>query len=133
MKKNFGLIGYPLSHSFSPKYFEEKFQTEKITDAEYKLFPIENLQEFPELLKKEPSLCGLNVTIPHKEKIIPFVSKYAKELESNIELVEKFVGMYVNEFTLDYGTIGKIAIKKLYQMAYKEGHITKMPVLDFVE
>lgn len=75
MKKIFGLIGYPLSHSFSPQYFEKKFQTEKITDAEYKLFPLENINDFPQLLKKNSALCGLNVTIPHKEKIIPFLDE----------------------------------------------------------
>ncbi len=72
--KLYGLIGYPLGHSFSEKFFSEKFAAEKI-DAQYKLFPLENIDSFPGLLKKEPTLCGLNVTIPYKEKIIPFLSE----------------------------------------------------------
>lgn len=64
--KHFGLIGYPLSHSFSKRYFTEKFEKEKITDASYKLFPLEDIDDLPELLKNNPTLCGLNVTIPHK-------------------------------------------------------------------
>lgn len=69
----------------------------------------------------------------NKEKVLPCVSKYARELEGNKDLVEKFVTMYVNSFTLDYGIQGKLAIKKLYQMALSEGLIKKMPRLDFVE
>lgn len=73
--KTFGLIGYPLSHSFSEKYFQNKFQKENIRNAEYRLFPLKNISEFTDLLKNNPSLCGLNVTIPYKEKIIPFLDQ----------------------------------------------------------
>ncbi len=48
-------------------------------------------------------------------------------------LIDKFVSMYVNQFTVDYGNIGKIAIRKLYQMAFEDGLINKIPKLDFVE
>ncbi|MFW5944606.1 MAG: shikimate dehydrogenase family protein [Bacteroidota bacterium] len=68
--KTYGLIGYPLSHSFSPGYFKEKFEREQI-DAVYKSFPLEDIAEFPTLIEQNPDLCGLNVTIPYKEKIIP--------------------------------------------------------------
>lgn len=69
--RTFGLIGYPLSHSFSAGYFARKFEKEQIMDARYLLFPLPDLSAFPELLKKEnPS--GLNVTIPFKEQIMPF-------------------------------------------------------------
>ena len=68
----FGLIGFPLSHSFSEKYFAEKFQKEKISDAEYKLFPLEKIKLLPELISSHPDLRGLNVTIPYKEKVIPY-------------------------------------------------------------
>jgi shikimate dehydrogenase len=64
--KNYGLIGFPLSHSFSKKYFTEKFIAEKITDAAYDLYPLENIDELPGLLHANPNLCGLNVTIPTK-------------------------------------------------------------------
>ena len=74
-KKLFGLIGYPLSHSFSKNYFSEKFEKEGILDCYYELFPIEHINNFPQLISENVSLCGLNVTIPYKEKIIPFLTE----------------------------------------------------------
>lgn len=71
--RTFGLIGYPLSHSFSKKYFTEKFAREGIQDAIYELFPLETIQSFPDLMAQQPGLCGLNVTIPYKEAVIPFL------------------------------------------------------------
>lgn len=71
--KLFGLIGYPLSHSFSKKYFTDKFEREKLDDCQYELFPIPSLNELPALLKEKPGLAGLNVTIPYKRAVIPFL------------------------------------------------------------
>jgi shikimate dehydrogenase len=71
--RKFGLIGYPLGHSFSKKYFAEKFAREKIIDCSYENFPIETIRKFPELLKSNPDLCGINVTIPYKTQILEFV------------------------------------------------------------
>ena len=71
----FGLIGFPLTHSFSEKYFAEKFLRENISDANYKLFPIDSIERFPELITGNPNLVGLNVTIPYKEKVIPFLDE----------------------------------------------------------
>lgn len=71
--KQYGLIGYPLSHSFSKKYFAEKFEKEKISDVNYELFPIENIDELPALIKKHPNMCGLNVTIPHKLSVLKYL------------------------------------------------------------
>lgn len=68
----FGLVGYPLSHSFSPGYFTKKFREAKI-DAEYRLFPLEDIQHFPALIEGYPQLSGLNVTIPYKEMVIPYL------------------------------------------------------------
>lgn len=76
--KTFGLIGYPLSHSFSQKYFSEKFSNEKI-DARYLNFAIENISEFPGLLNQHHYLAGLNVTIPYKQQIIPFLNELDSE------------------------------------------------------
>lgn len=73
--RTYGLIGYPLSHSFSPAFFSEKFKREKIRNAEYKLFPLKKIQDFPCLLDKESGLCGLNVTIPYKQSVIPFLDE----------------------------------------------------------
>ena len=71
--RKFGLIGFPLTHSFSQKYFEEKFRREKISDCSYSLFPTTSIEEFIPLVKSQPELVGLNVTIPYKEDIIPFL------------------------------------------------------------
>ena len=57
--KHYGLIGYPLSHTFSKKYFTEKFEKEKIDNAVYDVFPIENIKDLPKLLEDNPDLCGL--------------------------------------------------------------------------
>lgn len=68
----FGLIGHPLSHSFSGKYFAEKFEKEGILDCSYENFPIPDIDELKTVLSL-PGLQGLNITIPYKEKIIPFL------------------------------------------------------------
>lgn len=71
--KNYGLIGYPLSHSFSKKYFTEKFIAEKIKHTAYDLYPLEHIKELPTLLHQNPNLCGLNVTIPHKVNVMKYL------------------------------------------------------------
>lgn len=71
--RGFGLIGYPLVHSFSPGYFEEKFQRENISDAYYKAFPLASTDGFHTLLHQHSELSGLNVTIPYKKAVIPFL------------------------------------------------------------
>jgi shikimate dehydrogenase len=68
-----GLIGYPLSHSFSVKYFAEKFQRENIVGWSYRNFPIDSIDKLKELIQRETSLVGLNVTIPYKEQVIPYI------------------------------------------------------------
>jgi shikimate dehydrogenase len=73
----YGLIGYPLGHSFSKRFFTEKFENEQI-DAIYESYPIENIQKFSELIADD-ELSGLNVTIPYKEQVIPFLD----ELDEN--------------------------------------------------
>ena len=68
----FGLIGYPLSHSFSKKYFTEKFEKEGLRDCTYENFPIPIIDDLKKVLAL-PGLQGLNVTIPYKEQVIPFL------------------------------------------------------------
>lgn len=79
--KIFGLIGYPLEHSFSPDYFSRKFSDEGI-DAQYKLFPLSSVDQFPGLLDKEPNLYGLNVTIPYKQQIIRYLDRIEGDAQS---------------------------------------------------
>ena len=68
----FGLIGYPLSHSFSKKYFTEKFEKEGLNDCRYELFSIPSIDELKKVLEQHPDLGGLNVTIPYKEQVLSF-------------------------------------------------------------
>jgi shikimate dehydrogenase len=72
--KILGLIGYPLTHSFSKKYFTKKFEKEGITNYAYELFPLKSIEEFRELERNE-GIIGLNVTIPYKEQIVPFLDR----------------------------------------------------------
>ena len=74
--RKFGLIGFPLSHSFSKKYFSDKFEAEGI-EAEYCNFPIESLAELDDIIRSEPKLVGFNVSIPYKTFIIPLLDSMA--------------------------------------------------------
>jgi shikimate dehydrogenase len=73
--RKFGLIGYPLTHSFSKEYFTRKFSVENISDCEYLNFPIDTISKFPGIIRNNPDLCGLNVTIPYKEQVIPHLDE----------------------------------------------------------
>lgn len=75
MKKRYGLIGYPLSHSFSKKYFGNKFDREDITDSQYDLFEIEKIELVNQVFDI-PSLQGFNVTIPHKHDIMNYMDEF---------------------------------------------------------
>ena len=73
--RTFGLIGFPLGHSFSRKYFTEKFTREGISDTDYLLFEIPEIEEVGAVVEKHPDLCGFNITIPYKEQIFPFLNE----------------------------------------------------------
>ena len=77
--KQLGLVGYPLSHSFSPSYFKEKFERENITDYQYDLFETIDLIQFVEDCKQKENLVGFNITIPYKEMIVPFLDGISNE------------------------------------------------------
>ncbi len=81
MIKSYGLIGFPLSHSFSKKYFTEKFQRESLIEYSYELFPIASIDLLPDILEKNPTLAGLNVTIPYKEQVVRFLDKSSPVVE----------------------------------------------------
>ena len=71
--RRYGLIGYPLGHSFSQPFFTEKFKKEGIPDCVYQNFPIPEIAVLKEILANHTDLAGLNVTIPYKEQVIPFL------------------------------------------------------------
>ena len=83
--RTFGLIGKPLGHSFSVAYFTKKFSEEEI-NAEYRNFPLERVSDFELLVKNESDLAGLNVTVPYKQKIIPYLDALA-DTARNIQAV----------------------------------------------
>ena len=74
-----GLIGYPLSHSFSKKYFADKFAEANISDFNYELYPIEQITDLPKLIQQTPNLLGLNVTIPYKVQVMPYLDEIDDE------------------------------------------------------
>ncbi|MBI2995192.1 MAG: ABC transporter substrate-binding protein [Candidatus Melainabacteria bacterium] len=93
-------------------------------------------RNFSEDKKKKINLLikkSIAYALENKKEVIPYIAKYARDIEKDFNMVDKFVSMYVNQFTIDYGILGKLAIKKLYQMACRKGLISKIPKLDYVE
>ena len=77
--KLYGLIGFPLHHSFSKGYFTEKFSKEAENNYAYLNFPIKDIDEIIPVIKENPDLKGFNVTIPYKEKIIPYLNGISQD------------------------------------------------------
>jgi len=106
--KRYGLLGYPLTHSFSKRYFTEKFEKENINST-YQNFEIDTIKKFPEVLKANPQVVGFNVTIPYKEQIIPYLNDLndsAREIKAvnTIKVSKKKDGIYLKGFNTDtYG------------------------------
>ncbi|MCH5319691.1 MAG: shikimate dehydrogenase [Paramuribaculum sp.] len=96
-RKIYGLIGFPLGHSFSKDFFARKFRDENI-NAEYRNFPLENISQFCSLIAGEENLRGLNVTIPYKSAVIPY-------LHSIDPIAEKIGAVNVIKFHNDNGII----------------------------
>lgn len=99
--QKYGLLGYPLGHSFSKNYFNQKFDAEKI-NAEYINFEIPNIKDIKDVLKQNPDLKGLNVTIPYKEQVIPFLD----DLDEDARLIGA-----VNVIKFSKGLFGKTKLK----------------------
>jgi len=83
MEKKFGLIGKVVGHSYSKNYFDEKFFREERRDCHYDLYPLPEIGELVRLLADNPSVCGLNVTIPYKEQVLPFLN----EIDADASLI----------------------------------------------
>lgn len=71
----YGLIGKTLGHSFSPGFFTEKFRSERISDSSYKLYALPKIEDVLPLVQNNPDICGLNVTIPYKQEIMPLLDE----------------------------------------------------------
>lgn len=107
--RRFGLIGFPLSHSFSKKFFTEKFENEDISNCEYELYPIENIRRLPDLISSTEFLRGLNVTIPYKLDVLPYLNEIEEAAMSIgavncIDISHKETGVFLKGYNTDaYG------------------------------
>jgi shikimate dehydrogenase len=106
--KKYGLTGYPLGHSFSKQYFAEKFRNENIADCVYDNYPLENISLLPDLVIREPLLLGLNVTIPHKKAVIPFLNK-------------------ISDLAAEVGAVNVLKIKRISSGVVLSGFNTDVP------
>ncbi|MEZ5103159.1 MAG: shikimate dehydrogenase [Draconibacterium sp.] len=103
--KKYGLIGYPLTHSFSKRFFTEKFETEKI-ESTYDNFEIDTIQRFPDIIANNPEVIGLNITIPYKEQVISFLDDLndsAREIGAvnTVKISRSASGVYLKGFNTD--------------------------------
>lgn len=122
--KRYGLLGYPLTHSFSKRYFTEKFERENI-ESTYENFEIDNINKFPEIIKNNPEIVGLNVTIPYKELVIPFLDELndsAREIGAvnTIKVTRTESGIFLKGFNTDsfgFETSIKPHLKKHHKKA----------------
>jgi shikimate dehydrogenase len=103
--RRFGLIGFPLSHSFSKKFFTQKFAAENISGCAYELFPIENIELFPKLIAQDRELEGINVTIPYKLAVIPYLDE-------------------IDEAAAQIGAVNCIAVKRGNGKLFLKGYNT---------
>jgi shikimate dehydrogenase len=96
------LIGFPLGHSFSEKYFATKFEKEGIENAEYNVFPIKSIDDLQHVIHKNPHLLGLNVTIPYKQSVLKFATHLSEEVK-NIGAANtlKFTSSHIEAYNTD--------------------------------
>lgn len=124
--KRYGLLGYPLTHSFSKRYFTEKFEAEKINST-YQNFEIDTIEKFPDVIKNNPEIIGLNVTIPYKEQVIKFLDELndsASEIKAvnTIRVTRTETGIHLKGFNTDtYGF--ESALKPLLKEQHKKALI----------
>ena len=124
--KKYGILGYPLGHSFSKRFFTEKFEREKV-DAAYENFEIENISLFPEIIQKNPELIGLNVTIPYKEQVIPYLDELDEAINeigavNTIKITRTGKEIHLKGFNSDvYGF--EASLKPLLKVQHKKALI----------
>ena len=104
--KTYGLIGYPLGHSFSRGYFTDYFGREDI-EAEYKNFELPSIEQLTEVLQTEPTLQGFNVTIPYKQQVFSYLSELSEAAQTigavNVgKVMRRDEGLYLKGYNTDY-------------------------------
>ena len=104
--KTFGLVGYPLGHSFSKKFFTEKFENEGLTDHQYLNFEIDSIARFPSIFDQHDNIAGLNCTIPYKQQIMTFLNEIDEEAKqvgavNTIKIMNTPEGMRLKGFNTD--------------------------------
>ncbi|MEN8116084.1 MAG: shikimate dehydrogenase [Bacteroidota bacterium] len=102
--KRYGLLGYPLTHSFSKRFFTEKFEKENINST-YQNFEIDTIEKFYEVVKNNPEVIGFNVTIPYKEQVIPYLDE-------------------LNESAREIGAVNTIRVKRTHSGVHLKGFNT---------
>jgi len=105
--RQFGLIGQTLKHSYSKLYFEQKFAEKHISDCQYELYELPQIEDFPVFLRHHPNIKGLNVTIPYKKSIIPYLNEIEPAAQKigavNVIRIEQRAGKpYLIGFNTDY-------------------------------
>jgi shikimate dehydrogenase len=103
----FGLIGYPLSHSFSQNYFRKKFETEQIQGVDYLNFPLNQIEELQNVIENNPLLNGFNVTIPYKETILQFLNEIDSDAEqigavNTVKIIHTSKGKILKGYNTDF-------------------------------
>jgi len=131
MKNRFGLIGFPLTHSFSEDYFGKKFKREGITDHRYDLFSLESIEGIISVLGEIENLKGLNVTIPYKEKVIPYLYELSPESAeigavNTIKIIEgKLYGFNTDVFGFEISLLKLLNKNKVNALVLGTGGASK--------
>jgi len=107
IEKLYGLIGFPLSHSFSQKYFRQKFKNESITDSDFLNFEMADISNLREFLLQYPNLKGFAITIPHKQNIIPLLDEIDQDAKAmgavnTVTCDWSESGLYLKGYNTDY-------------------------------
>jgi len=116
--RKFGLIGFPLEHSFSKNYFTKKFESEKLFDCVYHNYPIENIHQIRKIINDNSELIGLNVTIPYKQKVMEFLDAVDNEASevgavNTIKIVREQKRFHLQGFNTDIHGFEKPLLENL--------------------
>jgi shikimate dehydrogenase len=124
VRKRFGLLGRNISYSFSKGYFTDKFNNENFEGCTYENFDVQNIAEFADIIKNNSELKGVNVTIPYKEVVIPFLSKLSKKaaLIGAVNTIKVTKKGKLKGYNTDYYGFKK-ALKPLLQKHHKKALI----------